>query len=151
MSAGLVSVVALSEAAARRYIPTPGELCVSITDEEREAALRPGWAEVLRLHFYDMGDEYVGRGYDADLFGERHARAIYDLILRHPEAHTVVVHCHAGLCRSPAVAWAVKETFGLRVSIGEAGAWGARNARVYRIMLETARRMLASRSMERAS
>jgi predicted protein tyrosine phosphatase len=56
---------------------------------------------VLRLNFTDI----IEQGDASDvLFSEHHARAIREFIDSWPDATRIVVHCHAGMSRSPGVA-----------------------------------------------
>src|SRR5262249_4949755 len=65
-----------------------------------------------------------------------HARAVWGFIEDHlPRIERFIVHCDAGMCRSPAVAAAVA-----KVLLGDDAAYFRRyrpNMRGYRIMLET--------------
>ncbi len=56
---------------------------------------------MLRLHFDDLTE----RGEQADiLFAEDHAREISEFIDSWPNTERVMVHCNAGVSRSPGVA-----------------------------------------------
>ena len=94
--------VVLSREDAERYEPREKEICISIADPDAEPAhLSSGFAAVLRLHFTDI----IERGEPSDvLFSEDHARAIREFIDAWPDATRIVVHCHAGVSRSPGVA-----------------------------------------------
>lgn len=92
----------LSREDAERYQPREREICVSIADPDAEPAhVSDGFAAVLRLHFTDI----IERGEPADvLFSEDHATAIREFIDAWPDATRIVVHCNAGVSRSPGVA-----------------------------------------------
>jgi len=94
--------VVLSREDAERYEPRETEICISIADPDAEPAhLSTGFAAVLRLHFTDI----IEQGEPSDvLFSEEHARAIREFIDAWPDATRIVVHCHAGVSRSPGVA-----------------------------------------------
>jgi predicted protein tyrosine phosphatase len=94
--------VVLSREDAERYEPAGREICISIADPEAEPAhVSNGFAAVLRLHFTDI----VEGGEPSDvLFNEEHATAIREFIDAWPDASRIVVHCHAGVSRSPGVA-----------------------------------------------
>jgi len=94
--------VVLSREDAERYQPREREICISIADPDADAAqLSSEFAAVLRLNFTDI----VEQDDPADvLFSEGHARAIRDFIDTWPDATRIVVHCHAGMSRSPGVA-----------------------------------------------
>jgi len=94
--------VVLSREDAERYEPREGEICISIADPDAEPAqLSSDFVAVLRLNFTDI----VERGEPSDvLFSDDHARVIRDFIDSWPDATRIVVHCHAGMSRSPGVA-----------------------------------------------
>jgi predicted protein tyrosine phosphatase len=94
--------VVLSREEAERYEPGGREICISIADPDADPAhLSSGFAAVLRLNFTDI----IEKGEPSDvLFSEDHARAIREFIDAWPDARRIVVHCHAGMSRSPGVA-----------------------------------------------
>jgi predicted protein tyrosine phosphatase len=94
--------VVLSRENAERYEPREREICISIADPDADPAeLSDGFAAVLRLSFTDI----IERGDPSDvLFSEDHAQAIREFIDAWPDATRIVVHCHAGMSRSPGVA-----------------------------------------------
>jgi predicted protein tyrosine phosphatase len=95
-------LVVLSRKEAERYEPRGIEICISISEPDMAPArLSPGFAAVLRLHFSDVTE----RSDPADvLFTAAHARAITAFLDEWPSAERVVVHCLAGVSRSPGVA-----------------------------------------------
>jgi predicted protein tyrosine phosphatase len=94
--------VVLSREDAERYEPREREICISIADPDAEPAqLSSDFVAVLNLSFTDI----IERGEPSDvLFSEDHARAIREFIDAWPDAKRIVVHCHAGVSRSPGVA-----------------------------------------------
>jgi predicted protein tyrosine phosphatase len=94
--------VVLSREDAERYEPRDREICISIADPDAEPAqLSSRFAAVLRLHFTDI----IEGGEPSDvLFSEDHARAIREFLDAWPDAKRIVVHCNAGVSRSPGVA-----------------------------------------------
>jgi predicted protein tyrosine phosphatase len=94
--------VVLSRENAERYEPRDREICISIADPDADPAeLSSGFAAVLRLSFTDI----IERGDPSDvLFSEDHAQAIREFMDAWPDATRIVVHCHAGMSRSPGVA-----------------------------------------------
>ena len=94
--------VVLSREEAERYEPGVREICISIADPDAEPAqLSSDFVAVLNLSFTDI----IQRGEPSDvLFSEDHARAIREFIDAWPDAKRIVVHCHAGVSRSPGVA-----------------------------------------------
>lgn len=101
----------LSREAAERYEPEGVELCISISDPSAPPArLAAGFAEVLRLAFNDI--QAAGSADDV-LFDDEHAAAVLEVVARWPGVERIVVHCHAGVSRSPAVALGVCDVLGL--------------------------------------
>lgn len=94
--------VVLSREGAECYEPGPGEICISISDPDAAPArVSSRFAAVLRLNF----DDVTERGEPSDvLFAENHAREIREFLDEWPSAERVVVHCNAGVSRSPGVA-----------------------------------------------
>jgi predicted protein tyrosine phosphatase len=95
-------LVVLSREQAESYVPSPGEICISIADPEAEPArISPAFDAVLRLQFNDV----TQRSDPSDiLFASEHARAINEFVDSWPNARRVVVHCNMGVSRSPGVA-----------------------------------------------
>ena len=95
-------LIVLSREDAERYEPRLNEICVSIFDPEAEPArVSSRFAAVLRLQFHDVTE----RGEPTDiLFAPEHARAIHEFLDQWPDVDRVVVHCNAGVSRSPGVA-----------------------------------------------
>jgi predicted protein tyrosine phosphatase len=94
--------VVLSREDAEDYEPHAGEVCISISDPDAPPArVSSRFAAVLRLNF----DDVTERGEPSDiLFAEDHAREIREFLDSWPNARRVVVHCNAGVSRSPGVA-----------------------------------------------
>jgi predicted protein tyrosine phosphatase len=94
--------VVLSREDAERYKPGEREICISIADPDAEPArLSGGFAAVLRLNFTDI----IEMGEPSDvLFSDDDAQAIREFIDAWPDVRRIVVHCHAGVSRSPGVA-----------------------------------------------
>jgi predicted protein tyrosine phosphatase len=94
--------VVLSREEAERYKPGEREICISIADPDAEPArLSGGFAAVLRLNFTDI----IEMGEPSDvLFSEDDAQAIREFIDAWHDVRRIVVHCHAGVSRSPGVA-----------------------------------------------
>jgi predicted protein tyrosine phosphatase len=97
-----MDVCILSREAAERYEPRTAEICISISDPESPPArLSSAFLAILRLEFNDiMAAEQPG---DV-LFGVEHASAIVQFVEQWPQAERLMVHCHAGVSRSPGVA-----------------------------------------------
>ena len=94
--------VVLSREEAERYEPDEKDICISIADPDADPArISSHFAAVLRLNFTDIIE--LGEPSDV-LFSEDHARAIRKFIDAWPHATRIVVHCNAGMSRSPGVA-----------------------------------------------
>jgi predicted protein tyrosine phosphatase len=102
--------VVLSREEAERYQPGEREICISIADPDAEPARISGrFTAVLRLHFTDV----VEQGEPSDvLFSGDDVRAIREFIDSWPNAARVVVHCNAGMSRSPGVALGLSDLRG---------------------------------------
>jgi predicted protein tyrosine phosphatase len=94
--------VVLSREEAELYEPRGKEICISISDPDASPArVSSRFAAVLRLNFNDVTE----RGEPSDiLFAEDHAREIRKFLDAWPKAERVMVHCNAGVSRSPGVA-----------------------------------------------
>jgi predicted protein tyrosine phosphatase len=110
---------------------------ISITttpDDEARIPEAPACREILRLSFPDADGSVAGYAEGA-LFSANDADRIWKLVLRHrEEIALVVLHCDAGLSRSPGVAAALA-----KILEGDDAVFFKRyrpNMRVYRTMLE---------------
>ena len=90
---------------------------------------------IMRLSFPDAdtpSDQYA----EDVLFSREHAMKVWTFVLQHlPEIQRVIVHCDAGVSRSPAVAAAISKV----LTGDDAEFFGGRyrpNMRVYRTLLE---------------
>ena len=94
--------VVLSREEAELYEPRGKEICISISDPDASPArVSSRFAAVLRLNF----DDVIERGEPSDiLFAEDHALEIRKFLDAWPKAERVMVHCNAGVSRSPGVA-----------------------------------------------
>lgn len=134
-----VDIFVYSRGAVERVSPQEvPHVIISITTSEDDRARLPAsplCRAVLRLAFADA-DAATSAIPEAALFSRAHARAIWDLVEAHrPHIERIVVHCDAGMCRSPAVAAAIA-----KVMDGDDAPYFQRyrpNMRVYRTMLET--------------
>jgi predicted protein tyrosine phosphatase len=104
------NVLVLSQTRAEAYEPTGREVCISVTDPAKvPARLSDRFAAILRLSFTDI-TEPIGHP-DYVLFDETHARAIVRFVQQWPDVDRIVVHCRAGLGRSPGIAIGLTELF----------------------------------------
>ncbi len=103
-------VLVLSQTRAETYVPSGREVCISVTDPGKlPARLSDRFAAVLRLVFTDITEpidhpEYV-------LFDGNHAGEIVRFARKWRHVDRVVVHCRAGLSRSPGIAIGLTELF----------------------------------------
>lgn len=103
----------LSRTKAASYVPSGVEVCISISNSEApDLVLSPGFRDVLRLWFDDIDEG--GRNLEPlfVVFRQEHAQEIITFAAKWRSADRIVVHCLAGLSRSPAVAMGLCEVFG---------------------------------------
>ena len=87
----------------------PRQALISIVDHRRDAVNRYPAPRVLRLCFEDAEDADCGQ----KLITYEQAEAICRFVLRfRGEIDTLIVHCAAGVSRSPAVAAAIVKGLG---------------------------------------
>jgi predicted protein tyrosine phosphatase len=119
---------------------TPAEpdwVVVSINTPGRGAAdLVPGWRAVLHQEFHDLDTEHSDMPiFSHRIFSHDQAREVWDFICSHARhIEGVMVHCHAGIHRSAAIAKALAEHFGAPFP----PEYDQHNMLVFRKMLETA-------------
>ena len=103
-------IVILSERDALAYEPAGREVCISVTDPDKDTPLlSPRFLSVLRLAFSDLIEP---SGLESDIiFNDRHAKAVVTFAHQWRDAERVVIHCHAGLSRSPGIAIGLCELF----------------------------------------
>jgi len=104
-------IVVLSLVRAATYEPSRREICISITDPQSDPAeLSAQFAEVLRVAFSDIVEPTGLPSHQ--LFAAEQATAIIEFLDRWPDVDRIVIHCNAGLSRSPGVALAIAELRG---------------------------------------
>lgn len=128
-------IVFISRKDAEAAPADPAWAVISITEPRRKpASLAEGWADVLRLKFDDV-DERRETGV---LFTDQMAHAILDYAEQAiKRGNSVLVHCHAGLSRSAAVAIALGQRHQLPVfnrSIQLSPTYSLHNKFVYRLL-----------------
>lgn len=125
-------------------------LIISITTTPHDTARLPASRHcrgILRLAFPDA--DQAAHGYaDADLFSTIQADQVWELVLVHrADVVRVVLHCDAGISRSPAVAAALS-----KILVGDDSEFFTRyrpNMRVYRTLLDRYYDHFAGRSEAR--
>jgi hypothetical protein len=106
-----IEILVLSASRAAAYEPSRQEVCISITDPKGEpVSLSPKFAGVLRLSFSDIVEPIPLPTHQ--LFADEHAAAIIAFVDRWRDVERIVVHCVAGLGRSPGVALAIADLHG---------------------------------------
>lgn len=104
-------LLVLSRRRAEAYEPRRAEICISITNpQDPPFILSPLFKAVLRVAFSDVEDE-VASPVQRRFTGE-HAREILTFLAKWPDVDQIVIHCMAGMGRSPAVALAITELNG---------------------------------------
>ena len=95
-------IVIMSVNRAAAYEPHGSEVCISITDPNAAPVrLSPKFEAVQRVSFSDIASPSE---LPSDVhFSPEHAHAILDFVDRWPGVERIVIHCTAGLSRSPAV------------------------------------------------
>lgn len=98
----LQHVTFCSQFIAEQFAPTRKMACISITSPGKpDAVLKSGWGALLRIAFHDIGPDALGQ----KPFSREQAHQLREFIHQlAPDIAHLVVHCHAGLSRSPAVA-----------------------------------------------
>jgi predicted protein tyrosine phosphatase len=125
----------LSREAAERYGPRGVEVCISIGDPGAEPAqLSRAFVAVLRLAFNDI---VAAQTADDVLFAAQHAGDVLRFVEQWPHVERIVVHCGAGVSRSPGVALGLCDAFGWPVAELE-GAFPAWNRRVRSVIAQRA-------------
>ena len=103
-------MLVLSEQQARFYEPAGREVCISVTDPGKPTALlSERFLAILRLAFTDI-DQTPDDAWEV-LFTPEHATQIVQFIERWSDADRVVIHCRAGLSRSPGIAMGLCDVF----------------------------------------
>ena len=104
-------VLVLSERDAQLHHPARREVCISITDPGKPLPfLSTHFLAVLRLAFSDITEAIDHPNYV--LFNERHAMEILWFVSLWGKVDRIVIHCQAGVSRSPGIAAALCELFG---------------------------------------
>lgn len=89
----------------------PNWAVISIHDSRLgPAKLKDGWFDILRLNFYDRENEVPG----LPTFTIKQAQETVTF-LEHvcPKIDGIIIHCHAGLSRSPAIAKFIAQKYGI--------------------------------------
>ncbi|WP_150126633.1 hypothetical protein [Burkholderia cenocepacia] len=123
---------------AEAVAPPPNCGIISIkTPFAPDANLQAGWAETLRLAFFDEDAPSGPEVESGTIFAREAANRILDFVDAHPALDELVVHCDLGISRSAAVAILLGEY--LHVPVFRQGApvdprYRQHNAHVYRVL-----------------
>lgn len=112
----LTAVYFLSVYQAQKIAGRSDTVVVSIRDRHFTPKLQTGFRDVLPLFFDDHDDARDGVDEQACRFGIEHAQTLRTWLGLHvasPEPLLFMVHCHAGISRSAAIAWWVHREFGV--------------------------------------
>ena len=103
-------MIILSEARASAYEPSDREVCISITDPNKPLPTLSGqFLAVLRVCFSDITEAIDHPDYA--LFDAQHAAAVVRFARTWRDVDRIVVHCRAGMSRSPGVAMGLCDLF----------------------------------------
>ena len=131
-----IEIRVLSREAAERYEPCGVEVCISISDPDvAPAQLSRAFVAVLRLAFTDI---VAAPAPEDVLFAAEHAGDILRFVELWPDVERIVVHCNAGVSRSPGVALGLCDAFGWPVAELE-GAFPSWNRLVRSVLAQRSR------------
>jgi predicted protein tyrosine phosphatase len=109
-----IELLVLSREAAERYEPHGVEVCISIGDPRAAPAqLSHAFAAVLPLAFNDI---VADPSAEDVLFAAEQAAEVLRFVEQWPHVERIVVHCLAGVSRSPGVALGLCDAFGWSVA-----------------------------------
>lgn len=105
-----ISLRTLPRVIAEQYIPEEKALRISISDPGFRASL-PEVANIIDTLYLEFHDKIRPKD-GVQLFSEKHALSIYEFVGKYQDYSEIIIHCAAGMSRSPAIAWALAEYFG---------------------------------------
>lgn len=115
-----MDITVMSRSEAKNHRPEVDTWCISITDPFARTANLRRYKRGLRLNFYDATDGEL-------LMTETDVHLVWRFVYNALEANIphMVIHCEAGISRSAAVATAIVDHYGERVT------WVNRDAKLY--------------------
>jgi len=109
-----IEILVLSREAAEQYAPPGAEVCISISDPRAASAhLSLAFVAVLRLAFNDI---VANPAAEDVLFAPEHARDVLRFVEQWQHVDRILIHCNAGVSRSPGVALGLCDAFGWPVA-----------------------------------
>lgn len=98
----------MSYEAVLHYQPPAHRTCSIIrilepNEKQENLKYKERYKEILELHFHDVV-ESIGLPSDIRLFGSEEAKRVLEFFQNNRDIDILVIHCHAGISRSPAVA-----------------------------------------------
>src|SRR3954470_5394986 len=115
MAATPPKLIVLSQVLAELFEPNGRAICISITDPgQPPAVLSDRFDAILRLSFSDIRDDGPVDG--PVLFSRGDAARVLDFVNNAAPTEIIVIHCLAGVSRSPGVALALAEMNGWPVA-----------------------------------
>lgn len=106
-----MELIVVDRRTASFWKPEPNDVLISINNVgDDPPKLRDGWRATLKLHFDDCDDSRFGVPINLD-----QAKCIVLFYQSWKDiAGRMVIHCNAGMCRSPGVALGLLDLFGVR-------------------------------------
>lgn len=93
-----MTITVLPRLLAEVVVPTPQDVCISITNPKQSEAKLEGWGGLLRQGFHDT--DRIGGGFT--IMSLEHARDVL-LFAHQNRSASITVHCEAGASRSVGV------------------------------------------------
>ncbi|MDY0198974.1 MAG: dual specificity protein phosphatase family protein [Tenuifilaceae bacterium] len=122
----------VSKRVAEDIEPKSDWIIISINEPLSITNLKEGWLDILPLTFEDLDirlNDYL-------IFNNDDAKQIIDFVEKYEnQASTIIVHCHAGISRSAAVAKFIAEKYDLKFNHN----YFLYNKLVYKILNEVER------------
>lgn len=115
----LKSIQFLSLRQAEKLAGRPDVIVVSVRDRHQRPNLCGGFGDVLPLSFDDYDEQRDGLDALQEPFSTSQAETLKRWLVPYVgarEAFTLVVHCHAGISRSAAIAWWAHQTYGAELA-----------------------------------
>jgi predicted protein tyrosine phosphatase len=137
----LKEVLFVNQAEAEQARGKDNWVVISVTQpSEPDVPLKPGWRAILRLKFHDTDDENS----ILSVFSIEQARAVIAFVEEHAaRAAGVLVHCHAGVSRSAAIARFIGERYAVDGFLKRYASYTRHNKLVYRRLVAVSQSAVA--------